>query len=142
MSHLLDDFFFIGPVNSMSCKNDLTILFLCKTIGVPIKMAKTQTPTTKITIYGIEIDSDLMESCLPSDKVDKIKGHFLHMIHRNHTILRKLQSLIGLLNFACSVVVSGRAFLRSLIDLTRGVTKSATCIHLKMRTLRLTCKFG
>lgn len=116
--------FFIGPANSMSCKNDLTnFLFLCKTIGVPIEMAKTQTPTTKLKIYGIEIDSDLMESRLPSDKVDKIKGQHSHMLHRNHTTLRELQSLIGLLKFACSVVVPGRAFLRRLIDLTCGVTK-------------------
>lgn len=37
--------------------------------------------------------------------------------------LRELQSLIGLLNFACCVVVPGRAFLRRLIALTRGVSK-------------------
>jgi hypothetical protein len=33
---------------------------------------------------------------------------------------REIQSLIGLLNFACCVVVSGRAFLRRLISLTVG----------------------
>ena len=33
----------------------------------------------------------------------------------------ELQSLIGLLNFACSVIISGRASLRRLIDLTIGV---------------------
>lgn len=37
--------------------------------------------------------------------------------------LRDLQSLIGLLNFACYVVVPGRAFLRRLINLTKGVIK-------------------
>ena len=36
--------------------------------------------------------------------------------------LKETQSLIGLLNFACSVAVPGRAFLRRLIDLTKGVT--------------------
>lgn len=34
LSHILDDFFFIGPADSQSCKNDLTnFLYLCKTIG-------------------------------------------------------------------------------------------------------------
>ena len=33
----------------------------------------------------------------------------------------KLQSLTGLLDFACTVVVPGRAFLRRLIDLTIGI---------------------
>lgn len=52
MSHNLDDLFFIGLADSQSCKNDLTnFLDLCKTIGVHIKMSKTQTPTTSIIIY-------------------------------------------------------------------------------------------
>ena len=37
--------------------------------------------------------------------------------------VKELQSLIGLLNFACSVVLPGRAFLRRMIDLTKGVRK-------------------
>ncbi len=37
--------------------------------------------------------------------------------------LRELQSLIGLLNFACKVILPGRAFLRRLTNLTRGTTK-------------------
>ena len=35
--------------------------------------------------------------------------------------LKELQPLCGLLNFACSVVTPGRAFLRRLIDLTIGL---------------------
>lgn len=35
--------------------------------------------------------------------------------------LKELQSLIGLLNFACAVVKPGRSFLRRLIDLTIGL---------------------
>lgn len=34
------------------------------------------------------------------------------------------QSLIRLLNFCCSVILPGRAFLRRLIDLTRGVRRA------------------
>lgn len=37
--------------------------------------------------------------------------------------LRELQSLTGVLNFACSVVVPGRSFLRRLIDLTIGLKR-------------------
>ena len=36
-----------------------------------------------------------------------------------HIRLRRLQSINGLLNFACRVIASGRAFLRRLIDLTQ-----------------------
>ena len=40
---------------------------------------------------------------------------------RKKVTLKEVQSLTGLLNFACSVVVPGRAFLRRLIDLTLGI---------------------
>lgn len=41
-----------------------------------------------------------------------------------------MQSIIGLLNFACSVVVPGRTFLRRLINLTCGVTNPKFYIRL------------
>ena len=37
--------------------------------------------------------------------------------------LKELQSLIGLLNFTCSVILPGRAFLRRLTDLTIRVRR-------------------
>ena len=42
---------------------------------------------------------------------------------RQKFTLRELQSLTGLLNFTCSVVSLGRAFLRRLFDLTKGVRR-------------------
>lgn len=42
--------------------------------------------------------------------------------------LRELQSLLGLLNFACSVIIPGRAFLRRLFDLIVG----HTCPHYRI----------
>ena len=42
-------------------------------------------------------------------------------LQRKKVTLREIQSLTGLLNFACAVVIPGRAFLRRLIDLTIGI---------------------
>lgn len=44
------------------------------------------------------------------------------MSHRKKVTLHDLQSLIGLLNFACVVIAPGRAFLCRLIDLIVKVT--------------------
>ena len=41
-----------------------------------------------------------------------------------NTTLREIQSIIGLLNFACQVVAPGRPFCRRLIDVTCKVKKS------------------
>lgn len=106
MSNYIDDFFFIGPLNSQKCLQDvLAFEQLCNTIGIPIKQSKTVLPTTKLTIYGIEVDS-----------ISAASGHLRSELavtsRRKKETLRDLQSLIGLLNFACIVVVPGRAFLR------------------------------
>lgn len=64
-----------------------------------------------------------MEARLPSDKVKKILAALESFRARKRVTLREMQSLIGLLNFACCVVLPGRPFLRRLIDLTRGVAQ-------------------
>ena len=45
------------------------------------------------------------------------------LIQQKKVKLKELQSIIGTLNFACSVVRPGRTFLRRLINLTIGVSK-------------------
>lgn len=65
MSHIIDDF-----LCSDKSLHDLHyFLQLCNRIGIPIKAEKTVYPTTVITIYGIEIDSNKMECCLPVDNI-------------------------------------------------------------------------
>lgn len=85
-------------------------------------MEKTQAPTTNIVIYGIEVDSVNMECRLPVDKIQKIQDKLHLFKKRKKVTLKDMQSIIGLLNFACSVVVPGRTFFRRLINLTCGLT--------------------
>ena len=55
------------------------------------------------------------------DKLQKCNAHLLAMHKCHNTTLKEIQSSIGLLNFTCSVVLPGLAFLRRLIDLANGV---------------------
>jgi hypothetical protein len=122
--HFLDDFLFVGPANSPLCLQTLEkFLTMSKQIGLPIKADKTVFPTTTLTFLGLDLDSELMEIRLPLDKLGKLKDQLNHFKFKKKATLRELQSLIGLLNFACSVVPPGRAFLRRLIDLTIGLSK-------------------
>lgn len=57
-------------------------------------------------------------------------------IHWKKIKLRDLQSLIGLLNFACYVVVPRRAFLRRLI-----MTADNRCMHLNTGIITLPMNF-
>jgi hypothetical protein len=67
---------------------------------------------------------------LPRDKLQKCVEFISEFLRRKKVTLRKIQSLVGLLNFACSVVTPGRAFLRRLIDLTHSVRFSHHLIKL------------
>jgi len=82
---------------------------------------KTVGPSTTLSFAGIELDSVKSEARLPRDKLDRCIQLISTFLQRKKASLREIQSLTGLLNFACSVVVPGRAFLRRLINLTIGI---------------------
>ena len=67
------------------------------------------------------MDSVSFEARLPLDKIDKCLSLLSDFLTRRKVTLKEIQSLMGMLNFACSVVVPGRAFLRRLIDLNVGI---------------------
>ena len=71
-----------------------------------------------------------MECRLPLEKIIKIKKALITSYKRKKIKLKELQSLIGLLNFACLVVCPGRTFLRRLIDLIKGIANPSFYIRL------------
>jgi hypothetical protein len=96
ISHLLEDFFFVGKANTNDCFKVLqTCVSLADILGVPIKAEKTQLPSTCITIYGIEIDSKQMVARLPGDKIQRIVSLLLRYKSKCSIILRELQALLG-----------------------------------------------
>ena len=135
--HILDDFLFLSSDEAASCQSDIdSFLRFCDYIGVPIKKEKTESARTVITFMGLELDSVAMEARLPADKLSKVRGKLLHLSRSRNVTLKELQSLLGLLNFCCQVVLPGRCFLRRLIDLTKNVTKPNHRITLNKESRR------
>ena len=64
-----------------------------------------------------------MEVQLPENKPFRLRQLLIQTVYRKKIQLKELRSLMGLLNFACQVVIPGRAFLRCLIDLTCKASK-------------------
>ena len=98
-------------------------LSMCNFLGVPIAHEKTLGPFTTLQFAGIELDSLRQEARLPSEKSHKCRALLHQFAQKRSVTLRELQSLIGQLNFCCSVVTPGRVFLLRLIDLTAGITR-------------------
>ena len=132
--HILDDFLFIAKTET-KCRTDLSnFLRLCGYLGVPIAQEKTVGPSQVIQFAGITLDSVRQEARVPEDKLQKCRLLLESFYKRRKVTLRELQSLLGLLNFTCSVVVPGRPFLRRMIDLTVGVRRAHHRIRLSKGT--------
>ena len=123
--HYLDDFIVADAPHSPQCAHSLAILDkVCATLCNPMPANKWEGPATHLIILGIEIDTQTGELCLPADKLDHLRT-LLHQWGNKAACSRlELESLIGLLNHACKVVMSGRSFLRRMIDLLHAVPSS------------------
>ena len=129
VGHILDDFLIMEPpakigASSHACQASLSSMLLTfTTLGVPIAEQKTEEPCQVIAFLGITLDSQKMEARLPADKLSRLSTDLNSWQTKTSATLQELQSLIGTLNFACKVIAPGRAFLRRIINLTRGVSK-------------------
>lgn len=127
---VLDDFLFIAP-SFKECQKSLNFfLCLCKTIGVPIAYHKTVGPSTCLSFLGIELDSVNMVARLPVDKLTEYKNTIQNLLLSPSCTLKDMKSILGKLQFATSVVSSGRPFLRRMYDTTIGLKKSYSKIKL------------
>ena len=131
VSHIIDDFIFVGRKQTNECQIALdTFISLSNDLGVPIKHAKTVFPTTSIEVHGINLNTDTLSASLPPDKICALKVLLAKYRHCRKVSLKTLQSILGHLNFACKVIKPGRCFLRRLYDLTVGKTNPNHLIKL------------
>ena len=116
--HYLDDFLLISSSSEAEGATALALaLEKCRQLGVPIASHKTEGPTTTITFLGIELDTVAQTMRLPSEKLGRLQRMIEGWSGRRSCIKRDLQSLIGLLQHASSVVRPSRTFLRRIIAL-------------------------
>ena len=90
---------------------------------MPLAVEKTLGPVQVITYLGLEIDTVSQQVRVPAVKVDALCNKIHAALCKKKLSLVDLQSLVGSLNFVCRAVSPGRAFLRQLIALSRGLSK-------------------
>ena len=121
--HVLDDFLFVTETEQQ-CQNVLSkFLYICEDIGVPIAPDKTVGPTQSLPFVGIDLNSCLMTASLPDEKVVKFLEAIEECLTSKNITVKKLQSICGMLNFACGVLPQARAFIRRLYDLGVGMSQ-------------------
>ena len=115
--HYLDDFLLVGPPDSAACAQALQrTLEVCQDLGVPVASHKTESSSCQLTFLGIQIDTVAMELSLPPDKLSRTTETVLEWTSKRVATKKQLQSFIGTLSHAATVVTPGRTFLRCMID--------------------------
>ena len=106
--HYPDDFFIAGPAENPLCALHLnTAVAVCDRLHFPVAHSKTEGPSTSITYLGILIDSSHQHLALPSDKLHRLQRLITSWSQRKHCLKRELQSLLGHLHHAATVIPLG-----------------------------------
>jgi len=87
---------------------------------------KLEGPATELEFLGILLDTLAMTARLSPARLEELQALLRSWARRKVATVKELQSLAGILNFACSVVRPGRAFLRRIIDHTTSINRGDT----------------
>ncbi len=90
-------------------------------LGIPVAKHKTEGPATLVAFLGILIDSERLELRLPPEKIQRLQTLLSSWSSRKACTRKELESLLGHLSHAASVVRPGRTFLRELFNLLHVV---------------------
>lgn len=110
--HYLDDFLLLGAPDSQEAAHALDIaLKVLDLLGIPVATHKTEGPLTVLVFLGILIDTTRFELRLPKEKLTRLQEMMRQCTRK------ELESLLGHLSHAATVITQGRTFLRQLFAL-------------------------
>ena len=102
VTHLLDDFIFVGSYNEPTCLNSLLSFdSLAEEMCIPLNETKRCLPATCQIVYGIEIDTNAMQLRLPQEKLAKALSLVNRMAKCRKVILRVITNWSALICMRC-----------------------------------------
>ena len=122
--HYLDDFLAGAlPCLSLASKQRDVIVQAFNYLQVPLPTEKLEGPVTTLTFLGITLNTVKMEARLPDDKLRELRALLDTLSATRRISATKLDSFLGKLAFAASVVLPGRTFTRRLWDTAKRFHK-------------------
>ena len=97
------------------------IIKVFRKLGIPLNEDKIEGPATVLEFLGITLDTVIGEARLSEEKVTKLLELMVSFVDRPSCTQKELLSLVGVMSFACRVVVPGRSFLSRIIALAYSV---------------------
>ncbi len=129
--HYLDDFLLFGAPGSTEATVAAALASeVFSHTGIPVATHKTEGPSTSVTFLGILIDTELFQLRLPGEKLSRLRHLVASWRHKKSCTRKELESLVGHLSHAATVIRPGRIFLRQLFALLSIASKSHYHIRL------------
>jgi hypothetical protein len=110
----LDDFLLVSEGLFAANNHMSQFALLCEELGVPIAHNKTQGPCASLVFLGIGIDAAHRYLYLDEDRVHKTLSQLDEALRKRSFKRYEWESLLGILNFLCNVVVPGRVYMSRL----------------------------
>ena len=127
VNHYLDDFIMVEAPESQECQaNKEKMLAFCQQLGVSVVLEKCTDPAPVMVFLGFELDTINMVVRLPEEKLWCILAPVREWAGKKACKKRKLESLLGHLQHAATVVRPGRTFVRHIIELL-STAKARDC---------------
>lgn len=114
--HYVDDFLFVIKELGTAGAQLQRALELAKTLGIPMAPKKIEGPTHRLIFLGLELDTIAMTARVPHVRLEAMKELLQNWQLKQHSNVKDLESLLGLLQFVTKVIRPGRAYQRRLID--------------------------
>ena len=118
---MLDDFLSIDPPGDDGIRSMCFLTHIFKVLNIPLHPDKTLGPDTVMIFLHINLDSNLMQASSPRDNVDRIIEMLNQYTEKRSVSNRDLLSLLGHLNYASRIIISGRSFVSYLLSLAHSV---------------------
>jgi hypothetical protein len=125
----LDDFFIVAETFEECCMVQNVLISLLISLGFLVSWAKVYGPSEVLSFLGVVINTKLCTLSLDDSKLAKLKCKLQAFYVKKRANKRQLQSLAGLLNWACQAIRGGRYFLRRILDSVNSLKqRSHKCI--------------
>ena len=126
----LDDFLVIGRSYGECLQTLNELLRLLRHLGFQINYKKIEGPTREITFLGIVLNSITMNLSIPEEKLRDVESTMKSFLTSQKVNKRKIQSLVGKLNWITQCIYGGRFHMRRLIDRCNTLKKPWHRTHL------------
>jgi hypothetical protein len=119
VAHYVDDFMLAVPQGWDAQRVLARALAIFDLLGVPISTGKLVGPTTQLEFLGIAVDSDERICQVAPAKRKRLIGQLQIFARCSKVAVKRLESVVGLLQFVTNVVRPGKAFIARLRDSLR-----------------------